>query len=285
MDNIPDKQCLEEIYSESKGYYSGQWIEAAQKYSKAENFLDAAFAYERARDGFGKRSPEWQCLEAWRAYMASKALQRSEPMMLVTLQDSFYQQFDVSTVPLPLSRDDIEAIIRHDGLSFAAITTSLRYYLLENPEKIEEYTPVIVRMAYEAGLYEGLYGDFDSAEHYFSLAQHYGWQDIMVDAIVAGGYMAIGDYDKALEEYEEVHRSLRRRDNLVPNVWLATAKLCFDQGRTRKGRNIVNDYIDRAEVSPLASFEELVQYGLRWSIQNGAEPKMIAMLAEHVWRE
>jgi hypothetical protein len=68
----PSMECLDEIWDKFRNEYSGKLITSAWKFYGDAHYSEAVHDFEKARDGFGKKSIEWQCLEAWRAHAESK---------------------------------------------------------------------------------------------------------------------------------------------------------------------------------------------------------------------
>jgi hypothetical protein len=69
----PDIECLDEIWGKHRADYSGKWISTAWQFYGNALYQEAADAFGKARDGFGKKSLGWQCLEAWRAHAEHKS--------------------------------------------------------------------------------------------------------------------------------------------------------------------------------------------------------------------
>lgn len=69
----PDMDALDEIRDKYSGQYAGDWIEKAWDAYGDGDYEEAAFAFQKARNGFGRNSIEWQCLEAWRAHAEERA--------------------------------------------------------------------------------------------------------------------------------------------------------------------------------------------------------------------
>jgi len=281
MDTKPDKKCVDEIFKTAEPYYSGQWISAARKYQKAGQFLEATHAYEKARNGFGQKSQQWKCLEAWRAFMEEKALATAPRLVLVMMKDTFYQQIELSPLPLPVPVADAESVLKQDQWTFAGLLENLRHYLLANKGETPKYAPIAVRLAYEAAVYEGLYGDLDKADHYFNLAKDYGPRILIVTANVAHGYLRVRDYDNALKEYEQARKILVKEDAFIPDIWLRVANLHFYLGNKVKGKNVVKDYFVKAEALPAEISRKVIQYGAKWATKNKAEKELIGMFREY----
>ena len=73
----PDIDCLDSLWEQFRNDYSGKWISTAWQHYGNGLYQEAAVAFGKARDGFGKKSVEWQCLEAWRAHAESKVKRTS----------------------------------------------------------------------------------------------------------------------------------------------------------------------------------------------------------------
>ena len=69
----PDIECLDEIWEKYRTDFSGKWISTAWQFYGNGLYQEAGDAFGKARDGFGKKSIEWQCLEAWRAHAEDKS--------------------------------------------------------------------------------------------------------------------------------------------------------------------------------------------------------------------
>jgi S1-C subfamily serine protease len=82
MNNTVNLQCLDEILDKYKSVLAGELISAAWKHYGDRQYSEAAHAFEKARNTFGKKSAEWQCLEVWRAHAESKASEIT-PMITV----------------------------------------------------------------------------------------------------------------------------------------------------------------------------------------------------------
>jgi hypothetical protein len=68
----PNMECLDEIWEKYRDDYAGKLITSAWKLYGEKKYQKASHDFEKARDGFGKKSIEWQCLESWRAHTKSK---------------------------------------------------------------------------------------------------------------------------------------------------------------------------------------------------------------------
>jgi len=282
MDTKPDKKCVDEIFKTAEPYYSGQWISGARKDQKAGQFLEATHAYEKARNGFGQKSQEWKCLEAWRAYMEEKALATAPKLVLVMMKDEFYQQLEISPLPLPVPVTDTEAMLRQDQWTFAGLLDNLRYYLLANESEASKYVSILVRLAYEVAMHEGLHGDIDKADYYFGIAKDYGRGSLTVIANVAYGYLKARDYDKALKEFEQARKMLVKAESFMPAIWLYVANLHFYFGSKIKGKNVMLDYIAQAELLPGDLPTRAVEYAFKWAAKHKAEKGLVEILKDYM---
>ncbi len=68
----PSIEALDEIWEKYRQDFSGKWISSAWQFYGNALFKEAADAFGKARDGFGKQSTEWQYLEAWRVHAEDK---------------------------------------------------------------------------------------------------------------------------------------------------------------------------------------------------------------------
>jgi len=68
----PNIECLDEIWDKYRTDYAGKWISTAWQYYGNGLYPEATESFEKARNSFGQKSVEWQCLEAWHVHAGSK---------------------------------------------------------------------------------------------------------------------------------------------------------------------------------------------------------------------
>ena len=243
MKSVPDNHCVDAIYSAHAEHYSGLWIRAAREFYTAGNMLDAARAYENARNGFGKRHPDRNCLEAWRAFTEAQALQMAPAYGLQLLPDSFYENLQVLPVqvPVPVGADGVALL--PDQMTYANVLESIRFYLLAQPHQNRDFSALVVMLALELADDENTFRDGHKAELFLGIAKDYAGRDLGLCAKVGYGYMRSGKYDTAVTELETVKRWLWNTGDFDPKVWVSLAHLYFVQERPKKARNAIQDYM------------------------------------------
>jgi len=278
MDITPDKKCIDKLLKKFKGGYFAQWIKLARENQKSGQLLEATYAYTKARNGFGKKSREWRHLDAWRAYMSAQAIASGPKLALVMMQPEFYQRLELAEVPLPVPVSEVDAVTRHNQWTPNNMLENLRYYLLANEGETDKYRSIIVRLAYEAGLLEGLHGDIERADYYFSIANNYGRGNLNVIVRVAYGYLKVRVYDKALREFEKARKMLIKSNSFEADIWLHVANLNFCQGNKIKGKNVILDYIDKSKLFPGDLPRKAIEYAFKWMDQQKADQALVAIL-------
>jgi hypothetical protein len=213
-------------------------------------------------------------LEEWRAYIRLRALQKAPAFVRVMLSKSFYSQLQISSLPIPLPiEQSAETVIVKNKWSTSELLTNLRYYVLMNEDEFKEYSPILSRLAWEAALEEGVSGNRDRAEFYFTLAKDVSRNYVSITINVARGYVQIGDRKKALEEFEKARDFIRRRNDFIPDVWLETATLQTQLGHNMKAKNTMQDYFARVKNRHKARSD-----ALKWFKENNAPSEMQTFL-------
>jgi tetratricopeptide (TPR) repeat protein len=213
--------------------------------------------------------------------MQGKALASAPKLVLVMMKDAFYQQLELPHLPLPIPVADTETILQRDQWTVSELLEHLRYYLLTNTDETPKYAPIAVRLAYEMGVHEGVQGDIDKADYYFGLAKDYGPRSLTVTANVAYGYLKSRDYDNALKEFEQARKLLVKAEAFMPAIWLNIANLHFFLGSKVKGKNVMQDYIAKAELLPGDLPVKLIEYAFKWVAKYKAEKGLIEILMDH----
>lgn len=276
MKSVPDNHCVDAIYSAHAEHYSGLWIRSATEFYTAGNMLDAARAYENARNGYGKGQLEWKCLEAWRAFTESQALQMAPAYGLQLLPDSFYENLQVLPVPVPVPVGADGVPVLPEQMTYANVLECIRFYLLAQPDQNLDFSALVVMLALELADDENTFRDGLKAELFLGIAKDYAGRDLGLCANVGYGYMRSGRYDTAVTELETVKRWLVKTGDFEPKVWVSLAHLYFVQERMTKARNAIQDF--------MAGGSEAGELQLEWALlvadEVGASEKFRELLHE-----
>jgi tetratricopeptide (TPR) repeat protein len=205
----------------------------------------------------------------------------SKAPILLEMKDSFYESFQVPKLPLPVYLSSPDELIRDGEIRFSVITDNLCRYLLENVDKEAEYQPMAARMAHEAGVYEGRQGRFEDANRYLKIAKQFQPLDLMIAADLARSYLDLNMHEAALDEFLGLIKVLGT-DGFSPEVWLSVAHIYFRIGKKRKARSMVNEYITKVREFYPEQVQEMLEYGLEWSLQNDGHPSMVGLFVRYV---
>ena len=280
MKSVPDNHCVDAIYSAHAEHYSGLWIRAAREFYTAGNMLDAARAYENARNGFGKGKPDWNCLEEWRIFVEMQALQMAPAYGLQLLPASFYENLQVLpvSVPVPVGADGVALL--PDQMTYSNVLESIRFYLLAQPQQNRDFSALVVMLALELADDENTFRDGHKAELYLGIAKDYAGRDLGLCAKVGYGYMRSGKVDTAVTELETVKRRLWKTGDFEPKVWVSLAHLYFVQERPKKARNAIQDFIAMCAALGGEAVALQLEWALRIADEAGADEKFRELLAE-----
>ena len=280
MKSLPDNHCVDAIYSAHAEHYSGLWIRAAREFYTAGNMLDAARAYENARNGFGKRHPDRNCLEAWRAFTEAQALQMAPAYGLQLLPDSFYENLQVLPVrvPVPVGADGVALL--PDQMTYANVLESIRFYLLAQPHQNRDFSALVVMLALELADDENTFRDGHKAELFLGIAKDYAGRDLGLCAKVGYGYMRSGRYDDAVTVLEAVKRWLSKTSDLKPKVWISLANLYWIQASIKKARNQIQDFMAMCKGLGSEAVAQQLEWALKVADEWGADEKFRELLGE-----
>jgi len=202
----------------------------------------------------------------------------SNTMPMIQMIDEFYQEFQIPNLPLPMSAESMVSELSSGAFSFASIADNLADYLADNPDEATRYSPIIARMAYQAGVGEGQQGKHEDAGYYFTMAKQYEPYNVDIVAALAMSYLNRGNNSRAIQEYEAVV-GMMRSYAFSPQIWLTLANLYFNTGDARNGRRIVEDYFAQATDAQPEQYKELVEQGYQLCQQHGSNPAMTQMFA------
>ncbi len=201
--------------------------------------------------------------------MASKAY------ALLQMKDTFYQEFQIPALPLPLSMDDLDKGLK-GSFPFKLISDNLLIYLAEHPQDSDAYAPVLARMAYEAGVSAGRQQQFEVANRYFEIARQAEPGNATILANLGRSYYDIGDLFNAAAAHQAAVTAYGT--NFTPDTWLMLAKILYEMGEVKAGRAAVDDYLARLELLAPEHYAEIKGYGRQWCLHFKADPAMTALL-------
>ena len=280
MSTEPNSKCVDAIYDAHAQDYSGLWIGAARGFYAAGNMLDAARAYENARNGDGKGKPGWNCLEAWRGFVEMRALQMAPTYKLELLQEMFYENLQVMPVLVPVPVGGHGAAAPAVQITYASVLECVRYYLLQQPAKKAELSALVVMLAPELADDENTFREGRNAELFLSIARDYAERDLGLKANVGYGYMRSGRYDDAVTVLEAVKRWLSKTGDLKPKVWISLANLYWIQASIKKSRNQIQDFMAMCKGLGSEAVAQQLEWALKVADEWGADEKFRELLGE-----
>ena len=281
MPSKPDRIRLAAIVKQYKGLYCEKWIAAARKFERAHNYLEASCSYAAARDSFGRRSSNWQCLEVFRRCSGAHALQHYPQLGLVLMGPPFYRQFDIPRISVPVPVQDGHALEPEGGWQDVGMLEYLRYYLLEHEDMAADYERLISRLACDIGSREGRSGDVDLGDFYFGLARQYGGHHRDTLFELAHGYLQAHDYDNALREFLLLRHWQMRLHVFEPAIWLEIADLHLYLGQALAGGRIVHDYALRCAQRPAKERLQLGRFAYSWATNHHPQPQLVALFEKY----
>lgn len=182
----------------------------------------------------------------------------------VTLADAFYEAHEVPPLPVPFTAEQIATILPAGNVSFALVADNLAAFLAEYPQAREVYAPLIARVSFEAGIFEGSEGRFAAARDYLQRAVEFAPDNLTVRGNLARAYLDLHDNEAALAAYDFVRQALAG-DGFLPDVWLGGVTALDRLGHAAERDEWARDYIRRTARFFPERENELFAHAARWA--------------------
>ncbi len=163
----------------------------------------------------------------------------------VTLADAFYQQYEVPPLPVPFTPAQIATVLPGGHVPFSLVADNVAAFLASYPQARAMYAPLMARVAFEAGIYEGREGRFAAARAYLERAVDHAPDNLTVRGNLGRACLDTGDDGAAMDAFGFVRAALAG-DGFLPDVWLGGVAALDRLGRGDERDEWARDYVRRS---------------------------------------
>ena len=198
----------------------------------------------------------------------------------VTLADAFYEAYDVPPLPLPFTPAQIATLLPEGNVPFSVVADNLASFIEEFPQARGVYAPLMARVSFEAGIFEGREGRFAAARDYLRHAVQCAPDNLTVRGNLARAYLDLHDDEAALTEFTAVRGDLTA-EGFLPDVWLGGLTVLDRLGRGAERDEWAQDYIRRVARFFPEREAELFAHAASWAKEMALSEVVTQYLAGH----
>ena len=198
----------------------------------------------------------------------------------VTLADAFYQTYEVPPLPVPFTPAEIASVLPAGQVPFTLVTDNLIAFLDEFPQARGVYAPLMARVAFEAGVFEGRGGRFAAARDYLQCSVDFAPDNLTVRGSLARAHLDLRDDDAALVVFDYVRRAIDG-DGFLPDIWLGGVAALDRLGRAADRDEWARDYVRRVARFFPEREAELFAYASTWVREVGLSDEAQAFFGGH----
>ncbi len=187
----------------------------------------------------------------------------------IKLKDDVIEKHGLPKLPCPVRVSVLERILTKGSIEFPVLADECIAYCHQNPDNQADYTDLLVRLCYLAGINFGQAGDDSKAQSYLSQAYMVDPNDIQVASNYALALSKGRKFDESLDIYEQILAFLQDgKRGFSPQVWIDAVKIHHMKGNFRRALELVEISINEA---PQYFGEEAKAFAeeLRHKIANG----------------